>query len=81
MSIFGSVPEVTPTKSEQLTANRLVEDHIRLYGYVQHPDKLKDAIAQDCVDARNFFGLPIPPAGESPALRRDFATSATDRIQ
>ena len=46
MSIFGSVPEVTPTKSEQLTANRLVEDHIRLYSYVQHPDKLKDAIAQ-----------------------------------
>jgi len=44
-------------------------------------DALKDAIAQDCIDARNFFGLPIPPAGESPALRRDFATSATDRIQ
>ncbi|ALF88860.1 Riboflavin biosynthesis protein RibF [Ralstonia solanacearum] len=44
-------------------------------------DALKDAIARDCVDARHFFGLALPPAGESPALRRDFATSATDRIQ
>ena len=44
-------------------------------------DALKDAIAQDCIDARHFFGLAVPADGESPALRRDFATSATDRIQ
>ena len=48
-------------------------------------DALKDAIAQDCIDARHFFGLAVPADGESPALRRaqfaNSATSATDRIQ
>lgn len=30
-----------------LRARKLVEDHIAAYGYVPHPDKLKDAIAAE----------------------------------
>lgn len=34
-----------------LTARRLVEEHIRIYGYVPHPDKLKEAIATEIAAA------------------------------
>jgi len=38
-------------------------------------EALTSAIAKDAADARAFFGQTAPDAG-----RRDFATSATDRI-
>ncbi|SOY89011.1 bifunctional riboflavin kinase and FAD synthetase [Cupriavidus taiwanensis] len=47
-------------------------------------DELTAAIAKDSADARAFFGLTAPGAAAAEAEgsgRRDFATSATDRIR
>jgi hypothetical protein len=38
-------------RQAMLTARRLVEAHIEAYGYVPHPDKLKEAIATEIVSA------------------------------
>ncbi|MNR61409.1 bifunctional riboflavin kinase/FMN adenylyltransferase [compost metagenome] len=43
-------------------------------------EALTAAIAQDTLDARAFFGLAAPGGTEAGPGRRDFATSATDRI-
>jgi hypothetical protein len=44
----GFAPTARERNNERLamlTACRLVEEHIRVYGYVPHPDKMKEAIA------------------------------------
>lgn len=38
-------------RQAMLTARRLVEDHIRDYGMVPHPDKLKERIAREIASA------------------------------